>query len=121
MLQKFGLFLCASSALALSGCVTQLCVNMKLASTSSNIQLTNDFSKDTRVEQLTTFYLMGFPLGDESTPQAAFGKLNQDADYINNLELSSSFWHFSLPVSEDFSIGISKESWKAKGTVVKNK
>ena len=105
--------------LILTGCTKQLCVNMKLASTSSNIQMTEDFSKETKVEQITTWYVMGIPVGDVTSPQSTFNRLNQDAVYINNLELRSSFWYLSIPISETFSLGIEKQSWNAKGTVVK--
>ena len=106
--------------LILTGCSKQLCVNMKLASTSSNIKMAEDFSKKTQVEQITTWYVMGIPIGEITSPQATFNKLNQDAVYINNLELRSSFWYLSIPLSESISLGVEKESWKAKGTVVKS-
>ena len=121
MFKQIVLPLCTTLGMTLVGCNKQLCVNMMLASTNSNIQPTENFSRETKVSELTTWYIFGFPLGDIASPQAAFNELNQDASYVNNLELRANFWYLSIPITEDLEIGIAKDSWTAKGGVVKTK
>ena len=111
----------AAIGMTLMGCNKHLCVNMMLASTNSNIQTPDNYSKETKISELTTWYVFGFPFGDISSPQAAFNELNQDAVYVNNLELRANFWYLSIPLTEEFGIGIAKDSWTAKGSVVKAK
>lgn len=119
MLRKSVVGFCALVSFCFVGCASrQLCKDLSFVSTNSKISATESVKKSTKNAQVSAFYLCGIPLGDEPTPQSAFNKLNEGADYVNNLELKPSGWSFSIPVSDAFSIGIAKRSWTASGTII---
>ena len=100
------------------GCRPKVCVNMALISTHSVVNEGKQLKKEFKEARVVNWEIMGIPLGPEVSPRKAFNKLNYGAIYINNLQIINRGFYFSIPLSEDISIGVSKEAWVAKGTVV---
>ena len=113
------LCLLALPLLLLVGCgSTQLSINMALASTSPNLDPSKEVKKENRTEEQCTWFLFGIPVTDKTSPSKAFNKLNEGADYINNLAIYPTGWRFwKLGNGKDGTDTylIAKSCWNADG------
>ena len=106
------------STLLISCGSTQLSVDLKFVSTSTKLNKPIN-KKKSKKKEVCTWYLFGIPLGETSSPQAVFEKLDEGAVYINHLAIWPSGWRF-WRIGEN-SYFIAKSCWNAKGVVAQGK
>ena len=94
----------------IAGCgSTQLSENLAYVSVQSEVVPKASVRKESRHEEVCTWYIFGLPLGDIASPKVAFNAINRNAVYVNNLALYPTGFEYLF---------VAKRCWNADGTAV---